>query len=63
MLKSKFRLQGPQEEEEEEEEEQMPEKASTIEQPGEEGPPTRNLARSEIAVRLSMLGKTANGDG
>lgn len=67
MLKSHYKLQADQEDQETEE-------YLHLEQIGEALPeetvvpllptyPERKLNRSEISVRLSLLGKTADGDG
>ncbi|XP_022819294.1 leucine-rich repeat-containing protein 23-like [Spodoptera litura] len=58
MLKSHFNLVGTDSESEEEVIE-----AEVIEESVEEELPPRLLQRSEVCTRLSMLGKTASGDG
>lgn len=62
MLKSHFNLQPQDEEEAVKEEEPEPE-AIVEEEKVIEIIPLRILQKSEVSVRLSLLGKTAEGDG
>lgn len=63
MLRSHFNLQRPEEEEQNLEEEHTEQITEAVVEEETNAHPERKLHKSEVSIRLSMLGKTANGDG